>query len=135
MTRLIFILVIWLVVASSAAQAETFQTSAGEVDAFTKIEGDRTRLIRGLEVLTRAVVSCTGLAEFEELMRAHERLLADFMGRPTVHEERFEDYPGTVKSLGAWGGDFVLATGTPEDRAYFIERGYPTVLGYHEMVR
>ena len=49
----------------------------------------------------------------------------------------FKDYWGIIKSLGAWGGDFVLATSTesPEKtKAYFNERGFEIVLPYRELI-
>jgi hypothetical protein len=51
-----------------------------------------------------------------------------------VKERLFDDYFGAVKSLGAWGGDFVLATGDKTTPAYFKKKGYSTVLTYKEMI-
>jgi hypothetical protein len=36
--------------------------------------------------------------------------------------------------LGAWGGDFVLATGGEKEKQYFIQKGFTTVLSYAEMI-
>jgi hypothetical protein len=50
----------------------------------------------------------------------------------------FHDYPGEVKSLGAWGGDFVMITMHQEwqlVKAYFSEKGMETVIPYHDMVK
>ncbi|NJB86248.1 hypothetical protein GGR26_002016 [Lewinella marina] len=68
---------------------------------------------------------------------AYERLIAEELGLKPVQETHFADFDGTVKSLGAWGGDFVWAiTDQPLEntRAYFNDRGYPTVIPYNEMV-
>ena len=46
----------------------------------------------------------------------------------------FPDYFGTLKSLGAWGGDFILATGNKDTSQYFIDKGYATILKYSDMV-
>ena len=54
-----------------------------------------------------------------------------------VQAERFADFPGTVKSLGAWGGDFVLVLSpwpAEQTMAYFNAKGCPTVLSYNEMI-
>lgn len=77
------------------------------------------------------------LPEFEALLEEHETLVSEILGQDPVKERLFSDYWGTVKSLGAWGGDFVLVTSNePEDKtlAYFKERGFETVIGYEEMV-
>jgi hypothetical protein len=46
----------------------------------------------------------------------------------------FKDYPNTIKSLGAWGGDFVLATGNNSDMDYFKNKGYNTIIPFQEMI-
>ena len=54
---------------------------------------------------------------------------------PTVKERLFSDFNGTVKSLGAWGGDFVLAISETEDTpAYFASKGFDTCVPYNEMI-
>jgi len=54
-----------------------------------------------------------------------------------VKERLFSDFDGCIKSLGAWGGDFILATTQQpekEVREWFGERGYETVLPFNEMI-
>ena len=41
---------------------------------------------------------------------------------------------GTIKSLGAWGGDFVLATGDEEAQKYFKRKGYKTIIPFQDMI-
>ena len=53
---------------------------------------------------------------------------------PPVKKRLFPDYPGSIKSLGAWGGDFILATGTESEREYFKEKGYTTLRSYRELI-
>lgn len=84
--------------------------------------------------LTFRMAKAEGLPEFEFLIREHEDLISSIIGLPTVKKKLFSDYFGEVKSLGAWGGDFVLATGNEETPEYFKEKGYSTVLTYSEMV-
>ena len=36
-----------------------------------------------------------------------------------IKENAFSDYFGQVKSLGAWGGDFVLVTGNEDTPSIF----------------
>jgi len=52
----------------------------------------------------------------------------------TVKEALFPDFKGVIKSLGAWGGDFVLAISRENPTGYFRERGYETVLPFSEMI-
>ncbi len=77
------------------------------------------------------------LRDFMEHLRKHEEVIAALTGFSPVQALHFGDFDGVVKSLGAWGGDFVLAASAlpePELRAYFARRGFATVLSWGEMV-
>ena len=77
------------------------------------------------------------LYEFEDLLNEHERIMAAILHRPTIKSQLFNDYQGTVKSLGGWGGDFVLLTSNQSDidfRADMKKRGFPVVFAYDELV-
>jgi len=88
--------------------------------------------------LTERCLMATTLPEFEQVIQQHESIVSRALDLPTVKSQFFEDFPGAVKSLGAWGGDFVLATSTlPETelRDYFQQKGFETVLSWGEMMR
>ena len=51
-----------------------------------------------------------------------------------VNTDIHKDYFGQIKSLGAWGGDFILATGNELTPDYFAKKGFKTVIPYREMV-
>ena len=74
------------------------------------------------------------LSEFEKLIHEHEKIISSIIELPTVKERLFPDYFGTLKSLGAWGGDFILATGDKNTPQYFKAKGYTTILRYSDMV-
>lgn len=84
--------------------------------------------------ITHKLLLCYGLKDFERLMESHEKIISTIIELPTVKEQLFSDYSGVVKSLGAWGGDFVLATGSALDRAYFRKKGYTTIIPFSEMI-
>ena len=72
-----------------------------------------------------------------QLLLEHEEIVGKTLGLPPVREKLFPDFPGAVKSLGAWGGDFVWALSeesAEKVRAYFNGLGYEVVIGYDEMV-
>ena len=85
--------------------------------------------------LTNSILQAKTLSEFSYLLEKHEVLLSDVLETATVKELLFEDFSGTLKSLGAWGGDFVLAVSEKDPTNYFKEKGYPTVLTYAEMIK
>ena len=74
------------------------------------------------------------LSEFKKLIQEHEKIISSIIELPTVKEHLFPDYFGTLKSLGAWGGDFILATGDKNTPQYFKAKGYTTILRYSDMV-
>ena len=84
--------------------------------------------------LTHQLLNSQTLAEFELLLEIHETLISRLINTPKVKGALFPDYPGTLKSLGGWGGDFILATGGEAEKKYFRRKGYETVIGYSEMI-
>jgi len=91
--------------------------------------------IQTVNKLTEAFVACQTLEAFENLIVTHEQLLSDLLRIPPVKEELFPDYKGAVKSLGGWGGDFMLVTGNMQDMAYFSGKGYKTILPFDEVIK
>ncbi len=74
---------------------------------------------------------------FVELMEQHETLLSALLQLPTV-KTHFPDFSGSLKSLGAWGGDFMLAMTTEKPEyvhQYFKEKGSGIVFNYNDLVR
>jgi len=70
-------------------------------------------------------------------MLEHENIVSKILKRKRIQEERFSDFKGTIKSLGAWGGDFILAmTELPEKelRDYFNQKGLSVVFKYEELI-
>lgn len=84
--------------------------------------------------ISRKLLLCYSLSDFINLMNHHEEIISRIIQLPTVKERLFSDYSGAIKSLGAWGGDFVLATGTASDQDYFRRKGYETILPFSEMI-
>jgi mevalonate kinase len=87
-----------------------------------------------LNCLTLNLLNCTDLNTFESLIEQHERAISSLIQQPPLKESLFSDYKGAIKSLGAWGGDFFLATGTTDSMAYFKSKGYSTIVPFSEMV-
>lgn len=77
------------------------------------------------------------LEAFEAALATHEAIVADALGLPRAQELYFGDFWGETKSLGAWGGDFILATSAEsaaQTRKYFNEKGFDAVFPYEEMI-
>ncbi len=112
------------------------QNSRAGIRAY-RAAGASGRTIDEVTELTNAFVKASHLRTAAQLLREHERLVAGTLGLTPVQEELFPDFDGVVKSLGAWGGDFVWAVSeqpVEKTRAWFNERGFGVVVPFAEMV-
>lgn len=91
-------------------------------------------LVSEFSDLTKKILLCNELESFSELMMIHEHKIADFLKISTVREKFFSDCPSFVKSLGAWGGDFVMSAKFGDYKNYFWEKGFPTVLEWKNII-
>ncbi len=95
------------------------------------------QLIDSISALTDQALQAQTLGEFHHFMCQHEKVVASHLGIPPLKAQRFPDFWGEVKSLGAWGGDFALATSPrprEETRDYFLQHGLSTVLKFEDLV-
>jgi mevalonate kinase len=84
--------------------------------------------------LTRSIIKAHSLIEFEQILNEHEDFISKILSVVPVKEKLFSDFQGSIKSLGAWGGDFVLATGNKHTPEYFKNKGFKVVMTYQEVV-
>ncbi|PXY45290.1 GYDIA family GHMP kinase [Flavobacterium hydrophilum] len=84
--------------------------------------------------ITDAVVNSKTLKEFACTLENHEIHLSDILELQTIKEMTFPDFNGAIKSLGAWGGDFVMVVSKEDPKAYFQSKGYETILSYDQMI-
>ncbi|MEE9362669.1 MAG: GYDIA family GHMP kinase [Cellulophaga sp.] len=109
------------------------QNSRDGIAQYRKSDFDTAYLIEKISRITLKMTSCTNLEDFETLIEEHENLIANTLQIPLVKPTLFPTYKGVLKSLGAWGGDFVLAT-RQDALEYFPKMGYKTVIPYSKMV-
>lgn len=84
--------------------------------------------------LTQNIIEATTLEDFTQLLNQHETVLSSILKTETVKDTLFPDFDGAIKSLGAWGGDFVLVASKENAKPYFVTKGYKTVIPYEEMI-
>jgi mevalonate kinase len=114
------------------------QSSSKEIKAFLAKANpiDLQKDIDAVSEISRAVPKCQSLDEFAMLMQCHERIISRCIGQEPV-QKRFPDFEGVLKSLGAWGGDFILATtewNENQVREYFKKYSLEVVFGYNKIV-
>lgn len=95
-------------------------------------------LVKQLTKITQEMIKTQSLDEFDALILKHEELISESLKMERVKNLYFSNFWGEVKSLGAWGGDFVLATSKKsieETQDYFKEKGFDVVIPYSEMIK
>jgi len=110
------------------------QNSRDGIASYKKLTANQSLDFSELNSLTLDLLNCTDLKTFESLIEQHERYISTLIQQPPLKEVLFSDYKGAIKSLGAWGGDFFLATGNATAVDYFKSKGFTTVVGYSEMI-
>ena len=87
--------------------------------------------------LTRDMLGARDLKEFRALMEEHEAKLSELTGQERVSQARFPGLQGSVKSLGAWGGDFVMIASEQEPGAlynYLDKLGFTTRFRFKDLI-
>ncbi len=84
--------------------------------------------------LTEQFLQCESLSEIRLLMDLHETLISKAVNLPKIKTMLFPDFSGSIKSLGGWGGDFILATGNEENKQYFRDKNYNTIIPFSKMI-
>ncbi|WP_312300249.1 GYDIA family GHMP kinase [Chryseobacterium sp.] len=102
--------------------------------SFYKSKKKSPELVDEFSDITKKILLCSELENFSELLMIHERKIADFLEIPTVKEKIFSDCPVFVKSLGAWGGDFVMSAKFGGYKDYFWEKGFTTVFEWSDII-
>jgi mevalonate kinase len=114
------------------------QNSQKEVSKYQtlKIE-NKSQIISEISQLTREMIHAQELRTFNKVISAHEEIVSKVLGYEKVKDLYFHDFWGEVKSLGAWGGDFLMATSdrsAHETREYFAQKGFSTVIPFRELI-
>ena len=110
------------------------QNSRDGIAAYKKSTEHKIVDYKKLNSLTLELLNCRDLETFKTCIETHEEYIGSLLQHPPLKEAIFSDYDGAIKSLGAWGGDFFLATGNSSSMDYFKTKGYTTILPFSEMI-
>ena len=110
------------------------QNSREGIEQYLKFCKGLTSQLSDISTLTEAFITCKRLNDFEKAINEHEKIVSKTIHLKRVQELLFSDYFGQTKSLGAWGGDFILATGNEDTPKYFKQKGFSTVIPYKDIV-
>lgn len=110
------------------------QSSKSAINNYLNKQFSLNKVRNEIDKITEFISQTNAIDGFMAALDKHEILLSEILEQLTVKESLFADFNGTIKSLGAWGGDFVMVVSIENPLYYFKNKGYDTVLKYDEMV-
>ncbi len=110
------------------------QNSRDGIKHYKAQQFDLTDTITEISVITKQLSSTTDFNTFCDLINTHETIIAKITKQETVKSRLFKKFNGSIKSLGAWGGDFVLVASKENPKPYFESKGFETVLRWDEII-
>ncbi len=109
------------------------QNSLTEVKKYKKIKPSK-ELISEVSEITKNILNCSDHKIFNELICSHEQIISKLISKKTIKKELFSDFNGEIKSLGAWGGDFIMVSSEDNPLNYFKNKGYNTVFKFNDLL-
>lgn len=110
------------------------QNSQSAISNYINKQNEIGKTIEKINSITKKILLQDDLKSFAYEMEKHENIMSEVLEMNTIKEAFFEDFKGVIKSLGAWGGDFVLALSKENPTNYFKERGFEIIIPYSEMI-
>jgi mevalonate kinase len=110
------------------------QNSREGIEHYKKNRSQISNEISEINQITSKIIDCKALNEFEALIDHHESIISKILQIEPIKNQIFKDFKGSIKSLGAWGGDFILATSKINPKDYFKSKGFETVIPFEKMV-
>ena len=111
------------------------QNSKEAIAAYYKKQHRLADHVSEISTITEALLEDTSYENWLDQLQKHEIMLSNVLEMQTVQEAYFSDFEGVVKSLGAWGGDFVLVLSKTDPTSYFTDKGYSTIIPYTELIK
>ncbi|NCO63180.1 MAG: GHMP kinase [Flavobacteriales bacterium] len=99
-----------------------------------KLNQPHELVLNDLSKISHKLMVCKTLSEFETLITLHEEFISEIIKQQPIKQELFNDFKGSIKSLGAWGGDFILVASKKNPASYFKSKGFKTIIPYKDMV-
>lgn len=110
------------------------QNSREGIEAYKRIKKNK-RIAFQITEITEAMLQNPSYDDFSKLLEEHEHIISQHLNLPKAKDLYFSDFDGTIKSLGAWGGDFILAIGKEDYvKEYFSKKGYLTILPFKKLI-
>ena len=108
------------------------QSSISEIENYNNKASNS--IINEITNITSMILRCKSIEEYNKLIESHELIISKLISKPPIKETLFKDFNGSIKSLGAWGGDMIMVTSHSDPSQYFIEKGYSTIFKFDELL-
>lgn len=109
------------------------QNSLTEVKKYKKTKPSK-ELISEISEITKNILNCDDYKMFNKLINSHEQIISKLISKQTIKKELFNDFQGEIKSLGAWGGDFIMVSSENSPLNYFKNKGYNTLFKFSDLL-
>lgn len=111
------------------------QNSKTAINTYRNIKTSQlSKNISTIDYITAEILQAVTFEQFSNAIHKHEATMSHTLETSTIKETLFPDFDGTVKSLGAWGGDFVMALSETDPKDYFQSKGFETIVAYKDMI-
>ena len=83
-------------------------------ESIRRFNGIKKRMIKSevqdISKITKELIEVKSLSQFQYLITEHEKIIAKITDQESPLKHYLPNFIGAAKSLGAWGGDFILIT-------------------------
>jgi mevalonate kinase len=110
------------------------QNSRDGIANYKANKGHITSAISEINDITSQIIDCISLENFESLITQHELIISKIIKQKPIKNLLFKDFSGSIKSLGAWGGDFILVASEENPTSYFKNKGFNSIVRYENMI-
>lgn len=118
---------------------EKKQNSRSGIEHYRKLAiQEKHKIIEQINNITEKIIYTNNIEEFNHLIAEHETIISNQLQIQPIKEQLFSDFEGSIKSLGAWGGDFVMvcsANGEKYIQHYFKEKKYNNIISFTQMIQ
>lgn len=113
------------------------QDSKQGIALYHSVRKRKDNFVRKISEITQEFIRVEDVETLGELIDEHENVVANFLKLPKVKDLFFSDFAGSIKSLGAWGGDFAMVVSDlplSVVKDYFKNKGFPITIPYSSMI-
>lgn len=112
------------------------QNSQKSIKSFLNNHKPGREIIDQISACSEKMAFTDDLKQFSSLMNKHEETISSFLDIMPIKQQHFSDFKGSIKSLGAWGGDYIMAAtklSHKETLKYFSTKGYPVLFRFKDI--